>query len=387
MQPILGILTVLQDPSSSRPFGEQTSLFQAIHHAAVERGMSVFLIHPQPIKMNNKLLSGYTLHEGSWLHVSGRFPDVIYNRIPTRALEQTREVQLFQSRLRKRTGGRIFNRTGFFSKLQTYSIFKDRVPKGLLLPMTMLAKESEQILQHASKWGELWLKPDGGSLGRGIYRILREPFGYTIESSDEASTDHFDNYELLSKMSGLLSNTPYLIQQGIKRAEHQLRPFDIRVVLHRNGMGKFEVTNTFARLADHGQIVTNVMAGGEGVTLKELLTVDEQRSLRTLSLACARQLSLALPGPIGELGIDIALDKDRQFWLIEANSKPRLKMAPDDPSTPAIAKRIVEYASFLMKHPPKHQASQNSTKTVRNNSTPLTSPTSRKPARREQKDR
>jgi glutathione synthase/RimK-type ligase-like ATP-grasp enzyme len=191
-------------------------------------------------------------------------------------------------------------------------------------------------------------------LGRGVYRLVKEPLGFTLESSDHSSTDQPGEKELVSFLNELLSTEPYLIQQGISRAEYNRHPFDIRVLVQKNGNGKFVVSKQFARLAAHGQIVSNIHAGADGHPLKDLLTPSERTTLRKHALACAHHLDSVLPGTIGELGLDMILDRKRRFWFLEANAKPFLKMGESDPQSQKIAKRIVEFAIYLCKQQTKH---------------------------------
>jgi glutathione synthase/RimK-type ligase-like ATP-grasp enzyme len=355
MKPILGILSVWQgDESKDRPFGLQTSFFEAIHKAAYSLGIGCYVFFPQNLGNTNGKLRAYSFQGKTWIESFVPFPHVVYDRIPFRSLETAPDYINFKRSILKHTGGRMFNRTGFFSKWQIYSQCKKDLPKDLLLPKTEMVVKAQSVIRRASDWEEVWLKPDAGSLGRGVYRLVKEPFGFTLESSDHSSMDQLGETELLSFLKELLSNEHYLIQQGISRAEYNRHPFDIRILVQKNGNGKFVITNQFARLAAHGQIVSNLHAGANGHPLKDLLTQAERSTLRKHALACAQHLDSVLPGTIGELGLDMILDRNRRFWFLEANAKPFLKMEEADPRSQKIAKRIVEFAIYLCKQPPKH---------------------------------
>lgn len=345
---ILGILSIWQgEERFDRPFGMQTPLFEAISRSGKTNRFRTHVYIPQQTE-NKEKLNAYTYLDGKWKPVLVPPPNVVYDRLPSRQIENDPEVLQFRKFLLKKTGGRLFNRAGFFSKSFIYSTVRTVLPKNLHLPETELNPDSENIIKLISLWGEAWLKPDDGSLGQGIYRLLKEPFGISVESSDQGSADHFETEEAFEFFKELLSQKRYILQRGIQRTEKNLRPFDIRVYLQKDQIGKFIVTQQFAKLVDFGQIVSNLHAGGDSTSLRGLLSKTERSNLRKLSLDFAKRLNLLLPQPLGEIALDLILDPSRRFWLIEVNSKPFLKMDPDNPITSKTARRILGYAKYLL---------------------------------------
>lgn len=376
---ILGILSVWQgEDRNDRPFGLQTSLFEAISHAGKSFGFRTCVYIPQVIGKKEKLKC-FTLMNGKWSRVLEPMPNVVYDRLPSRQVENDPRTAEFREALFKNTGGRYFNRAGFFSKSQIYLLTRDILPKDLHIPETDVNPSPEKSIRLIDLWGEAWLKPDDGSLGQGIYRLLREPFGIAIESSDQGSTEQLKHSEALEFLEKHLSTKRYILQRGIPRALKNFRPYDIRVYLQKNRQGKFIITKQFARLANFGQIVSNLDAGGDSIPLTGLLSQTEHSNLRTLSLTAANRLNQVIPGPLGELGLDVILDDQRRFWLIEINSKPFLKMEPDDPYTRITAMRTVAYAKFLLTGSKTHKLNREHQQII-----PRSAP---KPSQRVSKDR
>lgn len=118
--PLLGIISAVMDPESKdRPFGEQTPLFEALSHACVFEGVQSYVLPLQTIS-NEQSLIGYRFQNGTWVKEQAPMPTVAYNRIPSRAYEQAQEFRELKRLVHKCTKGRIFNRTGFQSKLQVH---------------------------------------------------------------------------------------------------------------------------------------------------------------------------------------------------------------------------------------------------------------------------
>lgn len=358
MKPILGILTEWQgDERADRPFGAQTALFEAILRVAEDSPIRACVIPQQELELEpltaNAELRAYVLSEGKWEEVASPFPDVIYNRLPNRRAEQAKEKKAFIRTITDHAKGRVFNRTGFFTKYHIYSLFAKKAPAGLRIPFTKKVTTAKQVLQAADRWGQVWLKPDDGSLGRGVCRLIKEPYGFTLEIGDQGSAEHVDESRIQSKIASILqTGNAYIVQRNIDAARYEGRPFDIRVLLHKDHVNQFGVTHAFARVMEHGHLVSNLTAGGDGLPLRKVLTVKEITRLKAVALAAAKRLDAALKGPVGELGLDLAFDQKRRLWLVEANSKPYLKMDPSDPVTQKIAACIVSYAAYLIQQDP-----------------------------------
>lgn len=353
MEDILGILSIWQgDERYDRPFGSQTPLFEAISHAGNRYGFRTFVYLPQDIKQMDKL-NAYSYVDGKWASVPAQAPSVVYDRIPSRKYESDSQVVTFRQFLLKKTKGRLFNFTGFFSKSKIYNSIGTILPKKLYFPETELDINPQKIISLVNLWGEAWLKPDNGSLGHGIYRIIKDPIGFTIDSSDHGSSEHLEPEEALAFLNKLLSRQNYLLQRGIQRSETNFRPFDIRVYLQKNETGKFLITKQFARVVSFGQIVSNLSSGADTYPLQQLFAPLERSNIRKLCLACSNRLHEIIPEPLGEIGLDLIADPQKRIWLIEINSKPFLKMNPNDPLTLKTANRIVGYASYLLKNPIK----------------------------------
>jgi hypothetical protein len=111
------------------------------------------------------------------------------------------------------------------------------------------------------------------------------------------------------------------------------------------------------RLAQPGMLVTNCVRGAEWLQFPNGLAQfigDRPNNEAILakimdtSVLVLERLEEAL-GPMGEVGLDFALDQDLRLWLLEANAKPSKEPNDYRPGGPIQDKHllIMEYARYL----------------------------------------
>ncbi|MEM5596268.1 YheC/YheD family protein [Niallia circulans] len=143
----------------------------------------------------------------------------------------------------------------------------------------------------------------------------------------------------------------YICQQGIDFQKWQGRALDFRILCHKNYQGNWTITSTVARIAQKNAIVANLAQGAEmkpaKAVLNELLHTEnaEQKleELKILAIKIANLLNKNTDGYLGELGIDIGMDKQGHLWIIEVNSKPSKKLEEHIEKTRPSTKALLEY--------------------------------------------
>lgn len=168
----------------------------------------------------------------------------------------------------------------------------------------------------------VYLKPERGSRGRGIYRITNLGKKIMVEGSNgyKRSTDRIP----------FIPNR-YIIQENIELIEIDQRKMDIRVITQKDGTWKYQ--GIVCKLGKKGNVVSNYCMGGSPSlyleTMRNIYTDRESiqylRKLRYLSLEISKTLSNRFPD-IKQLGIDFGIDTKGKIWVIEANTTPGIKM-------------------------------------------------------------
>ncbi|WP_246469237.1 YheC/YheD family protein [Cohnella nanjingensis] len=196
-----------------------------------------------------------------------------------------------------------------------------------LLPDTKAATKSN-IYKMIMKYDSLYLKPDEGTGGRGIYKITKTKNGFVLRSGTTSRKYHtFD--ALCSSLDKFLYKNKYVVQKGIHLLKHDGRSFDIRVMVQKNRKGQLETTGIIGRLAKPGKIVTNFHSGGTPLPIDILLQSHLSRAARANFIkrikTLGRKASIVLRESYRRkkaFGVDIAIDSNWKPWILEINTGP-----------------------------------------------------------------
>lgn len=330
--PLIGILTIAPGRTAERPFGGKTGAIRQYLRAGSGKAF-YFAFAPQDINWNLETVNAHFLSANGWSRTSVPFPDVIYNRITNRKVEKSVLMQALKERfLRKKIP--IFN-WGFYDKWQIYHLLQSEPEISKHVPESILNPSPEQIKELLDKHKFIYLKPSGGSLGKGIFRLTFHPQrGYFVRfrSGNKNVLLRCKNFQRLMKVvyrykGRDLSNQ--VIQQGIRLVELDQCPIDFRFHLNKNGKNEWVVAGVGAKKAGKGSITTHVRSGGQLMTPgyaltrlygekgKEIFQKAKQTSIKLAEAIEKNETHL-----IGEIGFDIGIDKKGEIWMFEANAKP-----------------------------------------------------------------
>ncbi|GFN30475.1 YheC/YheD family protein [Paenibacillus xylaniclasticus] len=200
------------------------------------------------------------------------------------------------------------------------------------LPDTMLFSQ-QAFIDMIERHKVVFVKPDLGMQGKGIMKvstISEKGGGYMIRTEDNAyAYRHVHN--AAKKLAQLIGQQRYLVQQGIDLIQLKGKPVDFRALLHIKPDGNWRFFGVMGKLAAPNQIVTNYSNGGRAIQLHQALgvSVDESREweqrIKQLSDEIAAAMKKSFPR-ITELGLDLAIDRNKQIWLLEANTKPHYRL-------------------------------------------------------------
>lgn len=199
-----------------------------------------------------------------------------------------------------------------------------------MVPDTVFFTESN-LKRLAGKYSTLYMKPDIGSLGIGIYKLSRTADGYRLVrmSGRKQISETFRTLTSVYKyVKSLQKKKRLIIQKAIRLDRINGRPYDIRTMVQRKPKGAWTCTGFMVKVGGRHKIVTNYYQGGEIYTIHNLLKQmgfsGERSSARIESLtrkgiAVANVLSRKRSG-MREMGIDFAYDDDNRLWVLEVNS-------------------------------------------------------------------
>lgn len=212
-------------------------------------------------------------------------------------------------------------------KLRVYRYLKLNNSINNMLPHTT-SFNLTNLKRMTNRYSTLYIKPDYGSQGKGIYKVASVPEGFKIKST-RSQEESFQEVEQVYQYIRKNSSSKLIIQQAIDLETINDRTYDLRTMIQRKPHGKWTITGTFGKIGKENKIVNNYFQGGKiimpGKLFSQLNLTSEQTAARLNQLSrasyqVARSLSSRRSG-MYEMGIDFAYDKQGQLWILEVNTR------------------------------------------------------------------
>ncbi|PKM82864.1 MAG: hypothetical protein CVU89_01645 [Firmicutes bacterium HGW-Firmicutes-14] len=322
--PLVGVLAF------SRHVPEKLGFYHKYAHLFKNRGI-LYIFSGKDIDLNTKTIQGYYFDHGYSTWKQGRFPfpDSVINRIYP---ESAKIHGLIEAVIGP---GRIFNnktsisKSDFIRTLGSDKLLKNHIPDTRLLKT--VSDLTEQLIKHKN----VYLKPVNSMKGKGIILVKQTDGG--LECRFRKGTEDVTRFiasaaEITDVLRSATSNKyRYQVQQAINCMEFHGGPFSIRTCPMKNGKNQWVLPGMVV-IGPYGDSpITNYSAGGKRIPLKELFKEiipkipykkeDFLGLIGELTLRTAGVLDERF-GPLGELGIDLVVDKLGKPWLLEANGNP-----------------------------------------------------------------
>ncbi len=219
------------------------------------------------------------------------------------------------------------------SKWEKYRVLAEDPSFQQYLPETdMLNKTSFNDL--LSRHPVVFLKPVIGTGGYGVIKVSRESNHYVVQNGSSQKKIFRNKNKLYQVLLQRLKNKNYIIQQGIDLIHIQNRPVDFRILLLRP-KSEWQLMGIMGKWAAPNKIVTNHCRGGKAITVHRAFkregnfSADEiqdiEQRLETLGMQMAVKLQQRFRY-LRELGIDVAIDNDKNIWILEANTRPMFNL-------------------------------------------------------------
>lgn len=330
--PVVGVLTSAIH-NKNMPHGKTARLFKEMIEYSRRRGIFVYLFGSNGISQDRRYIRGISTHHNSWKPGIFPWPDIIYNRIRFRKLEKRQEVARLLREINKDQRVYIFN-SRFLNKQEVYNALNTHPEARNMLPDTK-AYNRHNLELMLRKYSELFIKPNHGSIGRGIYKIMRQSPQRYCFAGVSSGAPHWKGpytFELLYRhLSGAVLKENYLIQQAVDLAIYKSRLFDVRSQVQKNSCGEWILTGAAVRVAGKGRFVTHIPNGGRpevfDEVIKQVFPSGRSRQLiyEQLRLTCTllpEILEKRLGINLAILTMDLGIDKSGKMWVLEVNSKP-----------------------------------------------------------------
>lgn len=328
--PILGIFTAGFTNYPHTPLGNRSSYFAKLLSLHDQVGVFPIVFGLQHINWKQGLVTGYFYSENNWQQVKVPIPNVIYDRLPNRTVENLKMIQEVKMKLSEEYVIPWFN-PGFFNKWDIYVKLRKNNQIKPLLPKTFLLTGAAVIESALEDFHYLYLKPIHGSLGNGIYQIKKYKEHYYVRFRDENDETCLYKFTKLTNLINFLKidekKNKYIVQEGIPLITSDNRMIDFRVHTNKDENGEWIVTAIASKASAQGSPTTHLLLGGTVQTLQEVFPEDEIRKINTKKLsqaavAVSKELNKYWDAKLAEIGFDIGIDQNGKVWLFEANAKP-----------------------------------------------------------------
>ncbi|MFN7249609.1 MAG: YheC/YheD family protein [Anaerobacillus sp.] len=307
------------------------------------------------IDRDKQFIQGYLYcsSEKTWIPSTFPIPNAIINRISLN--------RKWKGYFRRILGRKMINNFTF-NKWQMYQWLSNNQVLRNYLPKTQLLTADKDLINFLEQNKEAYIKPIFGSFGRGIMKISKHEELYKIDFSftkNQKKSSYLNKKELIAYFKDKKSK--YIIQQVID-LYIGARPTDFRLIAVKNELGKWQDLGIIARKGRRGGLVSNTgMVKSGNPALQNLLSiprneaVEIRKKMTQISIDAAKLMEKygGTNGNLGNLGIDLAIDRNRNLWIIEMNHRnPRHKMAIDAGELDVYIsanKSLLNYADHLAK--------------------------------------
>lgn len=376
---VLGIMTTQIE--GNPPFLNR-GFYRRLIIAGQKAGFTVIVFSPQGIDWASGHISGYTYDMAAhqWLARYSPFPDVVYDRCFFTTRLQYAEHRKAVRRLREQHRSVLFLGYGLRGKWEVQRMLELDGRFRSHLPRTETMRSLRTVADWLRADGEVLLKPQAGSQGRGVLLVQRvtrgaaqplappavapPPAAFTVRGRDarnrQVERGFADAPALLRWLRRFTAQRSYLLQQYLQLQTRTGDAFDVRSLVQKDGAGRWQVTGMAVRRGQGGSLTSNLHGGGTvepaGPFLARQFGADKASSL----VSKLHELSELIPealenfhGRLAELGIDFGIDLSGNIWVLEVNSKPGRSIFTYLQDNQARSKALtnpIRYARYLVQN-------------------------------------
>lgn len=326
--------------------------FKKIAIAARQRGVPFFVFCVDDVDVEKQKIHGlwYEPKLQKWVRRWTPFPTIVYDHVRYHPTPQfKRYIKLRQS------GFMRFSYNGYAHKLIVIDYLSSFPELAPYMPETEKIEQYEDFKAFVEK-GPAIVKPINGTGGRDIYKIECEGNEYTIIGK-ETSYHNIAEREMKKWLESRIAQERHMVQRFIP-IQYDGRTCDTRVLIQKDGDGKWSFTGMGTRIGRANMIASNLAKGARAIRtdmfIQQYLGLDPEpilAEIEAVGIQIAERLEQRF-GSFVEFGLDIGIMPNGKFQLIEANSKPDRKifMRTNQPEQSIQAhKKPLDYHIYLCK--------------------------------------
>ncbi|MFB5677825.1 YheC/YheD family protein [Paenibacillus terreus] len=331
MQPVLGIMTLYLN--KAKQF-EDRRVYQKMIEEGRRLGLDVYVFTPADVHPTRRQLLAHVFDpsQGKWTRKWREFPHMVLDRCRIQKSVRFQQLKSF----RNKYSHLVYLNRPLRNKWTIHEVLSTRAAFKPHLPETVFYRSYKDIEEMLKKTRLIYLKPVNGTGGRGILRIehLGADDKYYVIQGRNMKRQIIPRKRIhrtrLQAWLHYWNLDQYLIQEGIPNELESGRVHDYRMLVQKNGQGKWEVTGCAGRVGPVRSVTSNLHGGGRAISMKTLLEhwikSDElrervQEDAGKLGIQVASFLDSEYGG-LCELALDLAINKEGNIYLLEVNPKP-----------------------------------------------------------------
>lgn len=331
----------------------QIKYFKKLSEIAKKYDVPFFVFGVDDVDLKNRRINGlwYSIRQQKWVRKWTDFPKVVYDHVRYHPTPQFRRyVKLRESGMMK------FSYNGYAHKLIVMQHLSSYPDLEAYIPTTEKVFSFDEVLLFIEQ-GPAILKPYNGTGGRDIYKLVKLG-DKTVVNGKGSIIGEMTDSELRQWILQLITKERFVIQRLIPIV-YKGRTCDTRVLVQKNGDGKWSFTGMGTRIGRANAVASNLAKGASAIRtdqfIETYLGLDPKPimdRIEEVSVLIAKRLEEKF-GSFVEFGLDIGIMPDGHFQLIEANSKPDRKIFLRTNQLAQLEQAIrkpLEYHLFLCKH-------------------------------------
>ena len=324
--------------------------------AASLQGISPLWFSIPQVQLNKGILLGARKRQGVLQIGPYPMPNVVYD-LGVFKIKDRAEAKKIRAALANQDVTFVNSRSAF-SKWATHVALSEDSSILPHLPRTVRFCKTSDLVDMLIIYPKLCVKSLWGSRGKEVMFIEKSDKGSTLLYPNGSVKTFGQLEDLVGAIRRFMQDKEFVIQQWIELASEKNRYFDIRVLLQKVALNRWDCTALCLRQALLGHGSTSTSQGGEVKQLSPILVelwpsryIQIMADIKELAFNVAQKLEDKY-GPLGELGIDVGIDMNGGVWLFEVNGKPGKvtvrKLKQDDLIQNAYQRPLL-YAEMLLK--------------------------------------
>jgi hypothetical protein len=320
----LGILTT--PGTKFYPFPEK-SFYAFMTQAGRKIGLPVYVLLPTQINFATKTVVGYQYTpQKKWVKTRLPFPTLVYDRLSNRR-KYAAQIKRLKAQSSITFLGHVLG-----NKLKNHNHLIQHPGLAEHMPPTELVTSMQVVRDMLDQYDAVVVKPMQNSLGIGVMKVTSKNNVHRVEGRDFKNKIFHRTFSNRNALLFWLRNqftTKIIAQPYLELSTPEGVPFDIRVLVQKNGKGEWMETGRAVRAGVVDGLTSNLCGGGKAHSYEPFLSKyfeEEQLELIHHDIDfIVNELPAFLEskhGRLVELGIDIGIDRAGKVWLIEVNSKP-----------------------------------------------------------------